>query len=181
MSNILESGKADSEIFQLDLFNRKCEKLLTSAMAAWEEMSISTCTTNSVHHTQHVMFLHRTTFTKRHTMFITHLTLCIAGQQTIGAQRWAAILSSADVVHFNALQIYDQWFCLHSVLPQVCYKPLAFSFVSAQRTGQWFVLYITESWPEYSGWCWVHLSMVDRMMGSSGLVGSRRTGHGPEL
>ena len=75
------------EIFQLDLLNRKCEKLLTSALAAWEEMSISTCTTNSVHHTQLVMFLHLTTFTKRHTMFITHLTLCITGQQTIGAQR----------------------------------------------------------------------------------------------
>ena len=139
----------------------------------------------SHHHTQpttqHVMFLHLTTFTKRHTMFITHLTLCITGQQTIGAQRWAAILSSADVVLLNTLQIYHQWFCLHSVLPQMCYKPLAFSFVGAQRTAQWFVLYITESWPEYSGWCWVHLSMVDRMMGSSGLVGSRRTGHGPEL
>ena len=91
MNNILESGNADKEVFQLDLFNRKCEKLLTSALAAWEEMSISTCTTNSVHHTQpstqHVMFLHHTTFTKRHTMFITHLTLCITGQQIIGAQR----------------------------------------------------------------------------------------------
>ena len=74
MNNISESGNADSEIFQLDLLNRKCEKLLTSAMAAWEEMSISTCTTNNVHHTQpstqHIMFLHLTTFTKRHTMFI---------------------------------------------------------------------------------------------------------------
>ena len=151
MNNILESGSADSEIFRLDLFNRKCEKLLTSALAAWEEMSISTCTTNNVHHTQpstqHVMFLHHTTFTKRHTMFITHLTLCITGQQTIGAQRWAAILSSADVVLLNTLQIYDQWFCMHSVLPQMCYKPLAFSFVGAQRTAQWFVLNRTERWP----------------------------------
>ena len=47
MNNILESGNADLEIFQLDLLNRKCEKLLTRALAAWEEMSISTCTTNN--------------------------------------------------------------------------------------------------------------------------------------
>ena len=80
----MESGNAESEIFQLDLLNRKYEKLLTRALAAWEEMSISTCTTNNVHHTAcNVPAPHNI----HHTMFITHLTLCITGQQTIGAQR----------------------------------------------------------------------------------------------